>query len=75
MNPLKKEQESICLQVDMVMKNRLRRFKYLLKKGRHDDAMAIADEFFEWMHLGDQDDHEEIQYFKLDELQEMLDEF
>ena len=43
------EQESICRQVDMVMKNRLRRFKFLLKKDRIDDAMAVADEFYEWM--------------------------
>jgi hypothetical protein len=25
-------------------------FKKLLKEDRHDDAMALADEFFEWLH-------------------------
>jgi hypothetical protein len=68
------EQESICRQVDMVMKNRLRRFKFLLKKDRIDDAMAVADEFYEWMMLAEQDDHEEINYFQEHELQMMYDE-
>lgn len=68
------EQESICRQVDMVMKNRLRRFKFLLKKDRIDDAMAVADEFYEWMMLADQPDSEEINYFQEHELQMMYDE-
>jgi len=72
MNPLQKEQESICRQIDDIMKNRLRRFKFLLKKNRIDDAMAIADEFYEWMFLQDQDDNEEINYFRTDELQQYL---
>jgi len=72
MNPLQKEQESICRQIDDIMKNRLRRFKFLLKKDRIDDAMAVADEFYEWMFLQDQDDNEEINYFRTDELQQYL---
>jgi len=68
MNSSKKEQESICLQVDQIMKNRLRRFKFLLKKDRIDDAMCIADEFYEWMFLQDRDDNEEINYFREDDL-------
>jgi hypothetical protein len=36
--------------------------------------MAIADEFYEWMMLAEQDDHEEINYFRDDELQMMYDE-
>ena len=74
MNPLQKEQESICRQIDDIMKNRLRRFKFLLKKGRNEDAMAIADEFYEWMFLQDRDDNEEINYFREDELQMYLDD-
>ena len=62
------EQESVCRQVDLVMKNRLRRFKFLLKKDRMEDAMAIADEFYEWMMLGEDDDNEEIDYFNEYEL-------
>ena len=50
------------------MKNRLRRFKFLLKKDRMEDAMAVADEFYEWMMLGEQDDSEEIDYFNEYEL-------
>jgi len=74
MNPLQKEQESICRQIDDIMKNRLRRFKFLLKKGRNEDAMAIADEFYEWMFLQDRDDNEEINYFREDELEQYLDD-
>ena len=62
------EQESVYRQVDLVMKNRLRRFKFLLKKDRMDDAMAVADEYYEWMMLGEQDDNEEIEYFNEYEL-------
>jgi len=62
------EQESVYRQVDLVMKNRLRRFKFLLKKNRMDDAMAVADEYYEWMMLGEQDDNEEIEYFNEYEL-------
>ena len=50
------------------------RFKFLLKKDRIDDAMAVADEFYEWMMLAEQDDHEEINYFQEHELQMMYDE-
>jgi hypothetical protein len=68
MTKLQQEQESVCRQVDLVMKNRLRRFKFLLKKDRMEDAMAVADEFYEWMMLGEQDDSEEIDYFNEYEL-------
>ena len=63
------EQESICRQVDMVMKNRLRRFKFLLKKDRIDDAMAVADEFYEWMDP-EQLENEPTVFYNEHELQE-----
>ena len=75
MNPLKKEQESICRQIDDIMKNRLRRFKFLLRKDRVDDAMALSEEIYEWMFLQDQDDNEEINYFRTDELQQIYESF
>jgi hypothetical protein len=49
MNPLQSEHESVSEQVDTIMKNRFRRFKYLMKNGRTEDAVAIGEEFTEWM--------------------------
>lgn len=74
MTKLQHEQESVSTQVDLVMKNRLRRFKFLLKKDRMEDAMAVADEFYEWMMLGQENDDEEIQYFNEYELKSKLNE-
>ena len=68
MNKLEREQESVSQQVDMIMKNRLRRFKFLLAKGQTDDALAIADEFYEWMDLDQLQDDDAINYFNLDDL-------
>jgi hypothetical protein len=70
-NKLAKEQASISNQIDTIMQNRLRRFKFLLKKDRMDDAMALADEFYEWMLLGEEEnEQEEISYYNADELSE-----
>lgn len=49
MNQLKKEQESVSQQVDMILSNRQRRFNFLMKKGRVEDAVAVGEEFTEWM--------------------------
>ena len=43
MTKLQREQESVSQQVDMIMKNRLRRFKFLLSKGHiesYDDSFS-----------------------------------
>lgn len=71
MNPQQREQESVCRQIDQIMKNRLRRFKFLMKKGEINDALAIADEFFEWMNLDDQSDDDAIHYFNLNDLNQL----
>lgn len=68
MNPLQREHESIARQVDKIMTNRHRRFMFLMKKDRVDDAIAIGEEFQEWMHLDDDGDDEELLYFRLDDL-------
>jgi hypothetical protein len=65
MNPLQKEHESVSEQVDLIMKNRFRRFKHLMSKERVEDAVAIGEEFTEWM-LDVEND--EILYFRLDDL-------
>ena len=74
MNPLQQEHESIARQVDKIMSNRHRRFMFLMKRDRVDDAIAIGEEFQEWMHLGDENDDEELLYFRLDDLMTEYDE-
>lgn len=65
MNPLQSEYESVSEQVETIMKNRFRRFKYLMSKERVEDAVAIGEEFTEWM----MDlDAEEILYYREDQL-------
>jgi len=71
MNPLQLEQESVSSQVDTIMKNRFRRFKFLMKKGRIDDAIAVGSEFHEWMELDQDECEEEILYFRIEDLQEV----
>lgn len=67
------EQNSVSSQVDTIMKNRYRRFRYLMRNDRMDDAMAIADEFYEWIDPDfdvDEVTQDEIGYFCEDELEE-----
>ena len=70
MNPLQQEHKSVSLQVDTIMANRNRRFKWLMKKDRVDDAIAVGEEFMEWMALDQEDCNEEILYFRIDDLLE-----
>jgi len=70
MNPLQQEQQSVSKQVDAIMANRNRRFKFLMKKGRPEDAIAVGEEFMEWMMLDQEDCDEEILYFRIDDLLE-----
>jgi hypothetical protein len=51
------------------MENRLRRFKFLIRKDRMEDAFAIADEFYEWMHPDHADDDDLIVYYNEQELE------
>lgn len=55
-------------QVDKTLKNRERRFKFLMNKGLIDDAIAVAEEFVEWI---DPDNVDDIFYINTDELEEM----
>ena len=55
-------------QVDTIMANRNRRFKWLMKKGRTEDAIAVGEEFMEWMMLDQDDCDEEILYYKEGEI-------
>jgi hypothetical protein len=73
MNPLQQEQQSVSYQVDTIMANRNRRFKWLMKKNRVQDAIAVGEEFMEWMMLDQDDCDEEILYYKEGELEESVD--
>lgn len=55
-------------QVDKTIKNRERRFKFLMNKGRPQDAISIGEEFVEWI---DPENVDDIFYINTDELQEM----
>ena len=70
MNPLQQEQQSVSYQVDTIMANRNRRFKWLMKKGRVEDAIAVGEEFMEWMMLDQDDCDEEILYYKEGEIEQ-----
>ena len=72
MNPLQQEQQSVSYQVDTILANRHRRFKWLMKKGRTEDAIAVGGEFMEWMTLDQEDCDEEILYYKEGELEESM---
>ena len=41
------EQNSVSSQIDTILKNRYRRFRYLMRNDRIDDAMAIHKEISE----------------------------
>ncbi len=41
--------EKLSDQVETIMKNRERRFMYLIRSERNDDAIAVGDEFMEWL--------------------------
>lgn len=71
MTKLQQEQESVSAQVDAIMKNRERRFKFLMNKDRTLDAIAVGEEFMEWMMLDQEDCTEEILYFRIEDLQQV----
>ena len=53
-------------QVDKTLKNRERRFKFLMTKQRPEDAIAVAEEFVEWI---DPDNVEDIFYVDMNEME------
>ena len=68
------EQNSVSRQVDTIMKNRHRRFRYLMRNDRIDDAMAIADEFFEWLNPEIELNEDVLGYYCEDELEDIYNE-
>jgi hypothetical protein len=68
------EHESVSRQLDTILENRERRFMFLTRKDRIDDAIAVADEFFEWFSPEHENDPDLIHYFRLDELHEIYEQ-
>ena len=58
--------EEFFTQVDKTLKNRERRFKFLMTKERPEDAIAVAEEFVEWI---DPDNVEDIFYVDMNEME------
>ena len=61
-------------QMDMIMKNRTRRFKFLVRQEQLDDAFAVADEFFEWLAPEHENDTDLIVYYNEEELYALYEE-
>lgn len=59
--------ERLSYQRDLVYDYCCERFKELMAEERHEDALAIADEFFEWLDP-DQMEQEETLYYNEEEL-------
>lgn len=70
-----REEEQAALrmskQMDNILKNRERRFLFLTKKDRVDDAIAVADEFYEWLAPEHADDEDLILFYDEEELLEL----
>ncbi|AOO12956.1 hypothetical protein W2100709_074 [Cyanophage S-RIM44] len=60
--------EDFFTQVDQTIKSRERRFKFLMRKQRPEDAIAVAEEFVEWI---DPDNVEDIFYVDMNEMEEL----
>ena len=72
---LMSKQQKLSDHVESILSNRNRRFTFLMRKDRMEDALALGEEFFEWM---DPTKSVEIEYFDEEELvdiyQEMMNE-
>lgn len=67
MTPEENEYESISRQSDQILLYMQDRFQDLMKKQKNDDAIAIGDEFFEWIR---QDPDEVFLYYNEKELKQ-----
>ena len=65
------KQQKLSDQVESILSNRNRRFRYLMRKDRMEDALALGGEFFEWF---DPTKSVEIEYFDEEELVDMYEE-
>ena len=66
-----RDAEKLSRQMDKILVNRERRFMFLTKRDRVDDAIAVADEFYEWLAPDHEDDDDLILYFNAEELEDL----
>lgn len=64
-----REEESVSTQSDNILQHMQDRFYQLVKEDKMDDAIAIGDEYLEWMKG---DDDEIFLYYNEHELKELL---
>ena len=61
--------ERLSYQRDLVYDYCCDRFKELMVEDRHEDALAIADEFYEWLDPNQMDEEETLYYNEEDLLE------
>lgn len=67
-----KEYANVSKQSDEIVLYMQNRFQHLLEKNQMDDAIAVGDEYFEWIR---QDPDEVFLYYNERELQEQYDQW
>jgi hypothetical protein len=67
-----KEYANVSKQSDEIVLYMQDRFQHLLEKNQTDDAIAVGDEYFEWIR---QDPDEVFLYYNERELQEQYDQW
>ena len=65
--------ERLSYQRDLIYDFCCERFKELMASEDHESALALADEFYEWLDP-EQMEQEETLYFNEDELQQLLEQ-
>lgn len=70
------ERDAIKLskQMEKIVENRYSRFMFLTGKDRVDDAIAVANEFYEWFAPEHEDDEDLILYYNAEELKQLYQE-
>jgi hypothetical protein len=63
-----KNETDFFTQVEKTIKSRERRFKHLMSKNKCGDAIAVAEEFFEWI---DPENVDDVFYIDTHELEEL----
>ena len=67
----KQAEQRLSRQVDKIMENRERRFMFLTRKDRTDDAICIGEEFYEWLSPDHANDTDLIVFYNEEELQDL----
>jgi hypothetical protein len=66
-----KNETDFFTQVEKTIKSRERRFKHLMSKNKCADAIAVAEEFFEWI---DPENVDDVFYIDMNDLEALYHE-